>query len=520
MSGRAPLLVGVVLVAATVSLVWFISTTSKDKYGDDVTYVVYADFSDASGIRWKTRVQINGIDVGKIEAIEHVRSKSGRLLARVALRILSEYELYENAKLRKAAESLLGDFRLDLDPGTPDHKRLPPGGVIKNVQSISDLEEIQVQLKQVAKNVNEVTESFRNVLAGPTGEGSLKEIMSSVERSMDAIERATSVLGKNEQVLDQMIRDLGAFSHALAESTAAGGDIKRLAENLTHISNRMADVTDAIGEMVAADTEGLPGEEGKGSLRNTVNELNESLQHLNAIARKIDQGQGTVGRLVNDPATAEKVDQTLDDISEVVGPISRMQTQIELRGEYAMPMPTADQDQVPPAIKNTIGVRIIPKPDKYYLIEAVADPRGKHERTITSTTEPAGSDNTSTTERTVIAYDQLKFSAQLAKRYYFLTLRFGLIENSGGLGADVHAADDHLELRFDAFDFTRRDPVDNSAFFPRLRGRAMFEFMRHLWLQAGIDDPLNEDLQTWFLGGVLRFTDDDLKALFTVAPSP
>ena len=41
-----------------------------------------------------------------------------------------------------------------------------------------------------------------------------------------------------------------------------------------------------------------------------------------------------------------------------------------------------------------------------------------------------------------------------------------------------------------------------------------------IWFQGGIDDPLVPQSKHWFLGGMLRFTDDDLKTLMTVAPSP
>ena len=124
MSPRTPFLVGLVLIMAVSGLTYFFMNTSKDKFDEASTYPLVADFTDASGIRWKTRVQINGIDVGKIAGINHARGAQGRLVARVTLRIANEYEIYDNAMVAKAAESLLGDFRIDLDPGTPDARKL------------------------------------------------------------------------------------------------------------------------------------------------------------------------------------------------------------------------------------------------------------------------------------------------------------------------------------------------------------------------------------------------------------
>ena len=48
----------------------------------------------------------------------------------------------------------------------------------------------------------------------------------------------------------------------------------------------------------------------------------------------------------------------------------------------------------------------------------------------------------------------------------------------------------------------------------------MYEVFPHLWLQAGLDDPFNPDLRTYFFGGILRFTDDDLRSILLVAPTP
>ncbi len=520
MSARAPLLVGLVLVAATVSLTWFVLGTSKDRFSESQTYPLFADFSDASGIRAKTRLQINGIDVGKIEDITHVRGPDGKLVARVELWIAKEYDIYENAVLRKAAESLLGDFRLDLDPGTPNYAKIPERGLIKNVQSRSDLEEIQAQLKQVSQNVNNVTQSLSRVLAGPEGEGSLKDILNNVNRSMVAIEQTTRILAdmvaRNDQAIDKMIADLGQFSASLAHTTGPGGDIQQVAENLRRISEKLDRVASSAEEVLGPD--GGVGEQ-QGELRRAISNINRSAESLSSIAKKIDEGQGTLGRVVNDPTLINRVEDTLADVQQLTGGISRLQTEIELRTQYEVPFYT-ENEQIQAAVKNVLGVRIVPRPDKYYILEAISDPRGTSTRKIVSESALEGNtDPLINKEINEISFNTLKFSAQFAKRYYFATLRFGIIENTGGVGMDLHFLEDRLELRIDAFDFTRRD-LDNTRINPRLRSTAMVGFVEHLFVQAGIDDPFNRDLRTWFVGGVLRFTDEDLKALLTVAPSP
>ena len=84
---------------------------------------------------------------------------------------------------------------------------------------------------------------------------------------------------------------------------------------------------------------------------------------------------------------------------------------------------------------------------------------------------------------------------------------------------NFHTLDDQLEFQLDAFDFDGRDP-NNNFLSPRVRISTLFEFYNHLWIQGGWDDPLNTELQTWYLGGMLRFNDEDLKTIMSIAPSP
>jgi phospholipid/cholesterol/gamma-HCH transport system substrate-binding protein len=259
------------------------------------------------------------------------------------------------------------------------------------------------------------------------------------------------------------------------------------------------------------------GEKQTASLRNTVGNLNETVSNLNSITRKIDEGQGTLGRVVNDPGISDRVEATLDSANAIIGSIAGLETQIELRSEYDVPLQNKNNTQLAPGIKNTLALRIFPKPDKYYIIEAISDPRGRQTRTVTGTKI---GDTTVTSDETVIAYHDLKFSAEFAKRYFFLTLRFGIIENTGGLGINLHGLEDRAEVRVDAFDFDRTNPNDQRSIFPRLRATGMFEVASHIHVQLGFDDPFNRDLRAMFLGGILRFTDDDLKAMLTIAPKP
>ena len=55
-------------------------------------------------------------------------------------------------------------------------------------------------------------------------------------------------------------------------------------------------------------------------------------------------------------------------------------------------------------------------------------------------------------DKTTNKYEnQVKFSAEIAKKIYGITLRGGLIENTGGLAADYAIIDPNLNIAVEAF---------------------------------------------------------------------
>jgi phospholipid/cholesterol/gamma-HCH transport system substrate-binding protein len=72
-----------------------------------------------------------------------------------------------------------------------------------------------------------------------------------------------------------------------------------------------------------------------------------------------------------------------------------------------------------------------------------------------------------------------------------------------------------LALSFEAYDFSRELELD-----PHLRVTAHWFPWRNLFVVAGYDDPLVDELASPFLGAGLRWSDEDLKYLIGSLPRP
>lgn len=153
-----------------------LSYIARPGYGEGDSYRVLATFRDASGIGPLSRVLSAGIEVGIVESVSLTRD--AREL--VSLRIRHDVPLFADARLAKRSSSLLGDFVLDLYPGSPEQPELGDGGRIENVAVQGGVEDVFATLGEVTRDIQDVTSSLKELLASKQGVGSIKEIVAAM----------------------------------------------------------------------------------------------------------------------------------------------------------------------------------------------------------------------------------------------------------------------------------------------------------------------------------------------------
>lgn len=106
-------------------------------FGGDY-YTLYAHFSSVSGIRVDSPVEINGIEVGRVEQLNIDQDKQ---IAMVKLRIGKGIKIYEDAIASIKTSGLIGDKLIKIDPGGGGDI-LKPGGTITETTAALDIEDL------------------------------------------------------------------------------------------------------------------------------------------------------------------------------------------------------------------------------------------------------------------------------------------------------------------------------------------------------------------------------------------
>jgi phospholipid/cholesterol/gamma-HCH transport system substrate-binding protein len=510
--GSAAIKVGITVIL--IALITFLSFqfVAKGLKGAK-SYAVWAHFHDATGLANKSRVQIAGLNVGEIGE----RRLEGNL-ARVTIKLLPDVVVYSNAAIFKKAASLLGEYYLEIDPGTPEsvdpvtgtivkNKKLEDGDQIKNVIEAVTTGDILIKVNETLPVLREILLDVQKVTRGP-----LQDIAVLVR---DGVK-------KNSDAAEKLLKDLDKV--ALDIRGITGGkpneDLRKTMENVRDIS---AGIRDLVGiqasNKVGADGQPLPSNQEK--LAMAIDNLNATLANVRETTAKVNKGEGTVGRLLNDDAIANNVEQITEDVGGFVRSITRLQTLVQLRSEYNV---------IANTLKTYVAVQLQSRPDKFFLIELIDDPRGTRavSRSFTTTDDPSRPQTV--VSETVTTQQSFRFSFQIGKKLFLLggrfnlTGRFGIKESTGGAGLDIEVPlgfarkwARNLEFRIDLFDF-------RSNTYPRLKILAAFEFFKHLWIVGGVDDILNDrgpgagalTGRDYFFGAMLTFNDDDLRGLLTI----
>ncbi|MEM9488744.1 MAG: MlaD family protein [Myxococcota bacterium] len=489
------------------------------KASGEESYELGAKFRDASGLPVGSRVMIAGLPVGEIASL----SIDGRY-ARLGFVVRDDIVVWSNAVVLKKSSSLLGAYYLEIDPGTPesvdpegnrvDNTRLGDGDVVPRVveatspdQLMRRIEESMPNVDRVLLSVRDLSEDLRRIVNGPL-ESTMNRIDDLVQNEAETVSRILARADSSLERIELITQDV--------RKVTRGAD-KKVDSILDNIDEAAAEAR----ELIATTQREI--EDTGAKVREKLDLVDEVLVSSSSIARKIDENEGTLGRLVNDPAIADNFEEITEDVGDFVGGLVSMQTYVGLRSEYNVLAQSA---------RHYLQVELATRPDRYYFIELERGPRGEYPE-VTLEYDPTVDRNQYI--RRVLIKDQFRFTFQLARRIGWATFRWGIKESTGGVGVDINTAwmGRRLSINSDLYGFS----FDQ---YPRLKVSAAYEIFRHIYILGGVDEILNEPERLvidtgefdepvqfdelrygrdFFLGAMLRFNDRDLASLLTIGGS-
>ncbi|MFO1464545.1 MAG: MlaD family protein [bacterium] len=225
-------------------------------------YHLYGRFKDISGLRLDAPVFLAGIQVGKVDDIVFPKELDQREVV-VKLLIQKKYQsrIREDSMVSVTTQGLLGDKAIFISMGGAEYEELKNGDSLKVKPGLS-LEALSDRGQELLDNVNN--------------------------------------LSKNINGLVDDIKSKEGMIHALIYDTEGKTIVKDLAKVTDGAQSIVRKIQGGDGMLHAMIYDPVRKDIGK-NFSQTVENLRSATKNFDLISGKIEQGEGSVGGLINDP---------------------------------------------------------------------------------------------------------------------------------------------------------------------------------------------------------------------------
>jgi phospholipid/cholesterol/gamma-HCH transport system substrate-binding protein len=313
-------------------------------------------FDSVAGLAEGNPVKISGVTVGVVKDIVLPRDPKMRdvdISLMVDRKFAERIRRDSRARLKKLG-LLAGDSYIDITPGSPKFDALEPGSIIP-AQRQTNVDQLISSGEDLVDNFVQISYSLKNILSRvDRGEGLLGELTTAPETKQRLTDTVLTTLNKTNSLLSHVESGKGlvgklVYDDAYAEQLTASlqataGSLQSLVSDvqggfkagngmLPALLNdpegkkkvfALVDNLDKTSQNLATFSATL--QTGQGILPRLLNDkpygdqaLNEFtglLTQLNQTVGKLNQGEGTAGKLISDPSVYESVNDILIGINE------------------------------------------------------------------------------------------------------------------------------------------------------------------------------------------------------------
>ena len=260
MKRRDEVLVGILLtvgvVIAVLGTIWLV------RGGFSQGYPLYARFKWGAGVKQGQPVRLAGVQIGVVSDVE--LDPRGTIL--VEMSIEDDYQVPRNSKAAVVPVGIFGDQEIALLPDEPSMVFFNARDSVPAAPPKAGLPELTARADTISQRIDDVARAVQVELVQGGGVADLRKTLA----SMNSLARQLATIATEQS------RQL-ALTQTRLRNTVAAIDSTQLdstVRNLQVTSKNLAAFTD--------------------SLRGTA-------QQLNAVLAKADHGDGTLGKLLNDP---------------------------------------------------------------------------------------------------------------------------------------------------------------------------------------------------------------------------
>lgn len=277
MKKRDDVLVGLVMLVAII--VAITGSLWLARGGLSKGYALYAKFPWSSGLKQGQPVLLAGVNVGYVDEVK--LRQDGTVLT--TFRVGKEYQVPQGTVATVVANGIFGDMAIALTPVRPNPRSIPENDTVPVGPSAPGLAQITEKADSIATSVNAITTAFQKDLVAAGG----------IEEMRRAIASTNRLVNQFSAIAAEQNRQLTATFASFRKATSGIDSAK--------IDSTLVNVREASANMASISEE-----------------LRATSLKLDAIVAKVDSGNGTASKLLNDAGVYDDVRKLLAQLDTVL----------------------------------------------------------------------------------------------------------------------------------------------------------------------------------------------------------
>ena len=296
--------IGIVALAALAVMVWGINFLKGKNILSSPTHY-YSVYDNVDGMDIAAPVRINGLTVGKVVEVNFHPDNSGRILVKFDLS--KEFAIPKNSIARIYNSDLMGTKALQLSLGNGIIYASSGDTLVSDVEAgLKD--EVNKQVLPLKNKAEDLISSIDSVMTVITTVLD-KDARTSLTNSLVSLNRTFSTMEVAMVRLDSMIyKNDYRVSNIMANVESITTNLHNNNESLGNIIKNFEAITDSLA---------------KSQIKTTIKNLDASLYQFEKIMTKVNNGEGSIGLLINDKSlynnlssASNQLDQLIADMKE------------------------------------------------------------------------------------------------------------------------------------------------------------------------------------------------------------
>ena len=263
-------------------------------YVQDITlkksnYSFTVIFENVQGLNEGDDVNMLGKRIGKVSRAKIIGQK---IAVELSIDNSFAFKIPVDSKIEVKSEGLMGSKYVSIDPGVNDKKYILAGETVEG-QREYDFSEITPGIMPITQDIGVFARRLKATL-GEEEKDRIRNTILNIEKGY------RDVLSKPErESLKEIVNNLKSASESI--KAKVDNDLSQILSGFKNVSDQSGDLKQAII-----------------NLKSSSESLNTSSKKFESILNKIDSGEGTLGKMVNDPGLYDNLNALSQDGRDLV----------------------------------------------------------------------------------------------------------------------------------------------------------------------------------------------------------